>query len=145
MRRRESRTRDTVCNQAGTCGGGEVQLDGPLCATPTLQASALCKDREEGAGCDDGNPCTVDSCRSGSCVSSARPDGFTAEILAFCMPPVALKFAPFGLSHWESVVFAYDVGRCSGGGARSHDSVTPSLRVTQVKLHGSFKECTHSR
>ncbi len=82
-------TEDGHCDDGNPCtrdrcfAGACLNLEQPAGASCTLAdgSSGYC----DGAGacvgcttdsqCDDGNPCTVDSCNSGSCTSTASPDG----------------------------------------------------------------------
>jgi hypothetical protein len=68
-----------ICAEDGECQNLPLE-NGTLCENPEICAVSTCKaglcQATPGAGCDDGNPCTVDECvDGGSCVSTPAADG----------------------------------------------------------------------
>jgi hypothetical protein len=84
-----------VC-QAGECKLGTPKLcnDNDACTTDkcdeSLQGQCVytsiqgCKSCTQNLQCDDGNPCTQDSCFGGKCYNTAMSDGASCDDGAFC-------------------------------------------------------------
>lgn len=71
-------TEDSCVPSTGTClfepSSGSSCSDGDVCTTGDVCSSGVCQGEDK--LCDDGNPCTIDSCdpETGSCVSVPTPE-----------------------------------------------------------------------
>jgi hypothetical protein len=97
-----------VCNGAETCRAGVCRAgtalscdDGNPCTTDSCDATRGCVHTNNTAPCaDDGNPCTSDVCGGGSCTHPRAPNGTTCEDGLFC-----------------TIGDSCQAGVCRGGGA----------------------------
>lgn len=88
-------THGDVCDM-GRCGGSPIVCEDGPCESRSCDGSATCviTPRAEGAACtDDGNECTADVCRSGTCAHEPAADGTGLGGFRMCCGGVGIDSA----------------------------------------------------